>query len=120
MADAGGGAFKELRQLLQRLAAIDASGGIVRRIDNDETGPRTDGRVDRVQIEIECRRLEGNLARHGSGGKQQRFVAEPRRLGEDGFVAGVKDLVKGNHDGGKSTVSERDVRRVECQTQFAP
>ena len=105
--------------VLQRLAGIDASGRIVRRIDDDEARPRADRRVNRAEIEVECRRLEGDLARHGGGGKQQRFIAEPRRLGEDRFVAGIKDLVERHHDGGEGTGRQRDIRWLEGQAQFA-
>src|SRR5688572_31748347 len=120
MTDAFGRTLEEFRQLLQRIAAVDASGGIVRRIDNDESRSRADRRVDRVQVEIERRSLESNLAHHGSAGQQQRFIAEPCRLAEYGFIAGVQDPMKSNHDGSKRTVSERDIGCIECQTQFAP
>ena len=119
MADAGRGAFEEVRQVLQRLTGIDAAGWIVRRVDDDQTRPRADRRVNRAEIEVECRRLEGDLARHGGGGEQQRLIAEPRRLGKDRFVAGVEDVVKGHHDGGEGTGRQRDIRRVEGQAQFA-
>ena len=114
-----GRALEEIRQLLQRLARINASGWIVRRIDDDEPGSRADGRVDRREIQVERGRLERHLARHGGRGKQQRLVAEPCRLGKDRFVSDIQNVVEGHHDGGERTGRQRDVRGRERQAQLA-
>jgi hypothetical protein len=119
MADAGGSAFEEVRQFLQRLTRIDASRGIVRRIDDDQARPWANRPVNRAEIQVEGRRLQGDLARHGGRRQQQRFIAEPGRLGKDRFVAGVKDVVPGHHDGGERTSRQRDIGRLERQAQFA-
>ena len=63
MADASGGALEQVRQLLQRVARIDAAGWIVRRVDDDEAGLRADGRVDCLEVEVEGRQPERSTLR---------------------------------------------------------
>jgi hypothetical protein len=93
--DAGRRPLQQDREVFQDLTAVDASRRIVWRINDDKARPWADRRVDRTEIELASGSLERNLARHGSRSKQQRFVAEPGRLGKNRFVTGLENLVYG-------------------------
>jgi hypothetical protein len=105
-------------QRLELVAAVDAPGRIVRRVDDDEPRARADRRLDGGEIEIEAGRLQFELARHRIGGEQHRLVAEPGRLAEHRLVAGVEREPERHHDGREGAVGERDIGRLEGQAQL--
>ena len=61
VADPLRGAFEQVGERGQDLAPVDPAGRIVRRVDDDQPRPRSDRRVDRVEVEIEARLFSGTF-----------------------------------------------------------
>ena len=112
------GAFQQLRQRRQLLPPVDPAGRVVRRVDDHEARSRTDRGVDGLEVEVEARRSQRHLPRHGVGGEQHRLVAEPGWLGEDDLVAGVEQQPEGDRDGPEGAGREGDVGRLERKAQL--
>ena len=88
MTDARGSAVEQIREVPQGIATVDASGRIMRRVDDDQARPRADRRFDGGEVEIERRPLESHLAWRGVRSQQHRRITEPRGFRKNRFASG--------------------------------
>ena len=108
-------AIEKVGELFQRVARVDAACWIVRRVHDHR---RVRGPIA-ASIASRSRSKVGWLERHLASAPQSRqaagLVAEPRGLGDDGFVARIEDQVKGHHDRRERAGRERDIRSARRQ-----
>jgi hypothetical protein len=99
---------------------VNPAGRVMRRIDDDESCLGPDRGLDRLEIEVEGRRLQADLARHDIGREQHRLVTEPSGFGDHRLVAGVEHQAKRHHDRREGARRQRNVCRFEGEPELAP
>ena len=79
------------RERIELRPIVDASGRIVRRVDDEGAGARGDRGTDRVGVEIVARPAQPHAHRRRAKHGDHRFVEEPRRRQKDELVAVVDE-----------------------------
>jgi hypothetical protein len=104
-------------EALESVQAEDPASGVVRGVDEDGAGARRDGRLERVQVELEGRWSHGDPDGLAAGRDDQQLVEEPWRREEDDVVAGLQDRAERHGDRGEPTVRHRDVLGIPLETR---
>ena len=91
----------------------------MRCIDDNQPGLRPDRRLDRIEIKVEFRAFQSDLAWHQVCGQQHRLIAEPGRLGKHDLIAAVENQMQCHHDRREGPRGQRNVSGFEGKSQFA-